>query len=385
MPQKFRISAPGKIILHGEHSVVYNQPAIAGPVNLRTYFTYQEATGEHIDFNFKRLDLNAKFTLKNANQFLNDFDCLEKYQPMEFLQKLRTSKETVLNYVDVTRELVDKEFMAIAATLYIFNRIFRSESILSFNAAFKIAIDSDISIGAGCGSSASYGVCLSAGFYTIASILNAHPITSFTDEMLAKISQWAFDSEVLMHERPSGIDNTICTYGKLVKFLRGQTPEAITTCTQIDILIVDTKVSRSTSQLVAKVAKFKDRFPYLAKSIFDAMGHLVNDVVGILEKANEDSFEELNSLVEVNNNLLRSIGVSHESLERIFAISARHGFNSKLTGAGGGGCAFVLLPKGYSELSGYHAMNKELKESGFDVTVTSIISGTGVDFLNFDC
>lgn len=382
MLRKFRISAPGKIILSGEHSVVYNQPAIAGPVNLRTYFTYNETKqSDHIVLNFKRLDLVVKVSLKNANQFLNDFDCLVQLQPMDFLLKLRTSKDFILNYVDIARELVDKEFMAIASTLYIFNRVFRSEKISSFNASFAVEIDSDISIGAGCGSSASYGVCLSAGFYTIATNLNSQTINSFSDEMLSKISQWAFDSEVLMHERPSGIDNTICTYGKLVKFLRGQQPEAIKTCTKIDILIVDTKVTRSTSQLVAKVAKFKERFPDLASSIFTAMGHLVNDFIGILENSNEKSFDELNSLVEVNNNLLRSIGVSHESLERIFAISDKHGFNSKLTGAGGGGCAFVLLPEKYSQLPGYHAMMNELKSSGFDVTATSIVSGTGVDLV----
>lgn len=383
MLQKFKISSPGKIILHGEHSVVYNQPAVAGPISLRTYFTFHETQSDYIQLNFVRLDLIAKISLKNANQFLNDIDCLEQYPPLEFLHKLKKSKDFILNYIEVERDLIDKESMAIASSLYILNRIFRSEKISNLMMTFKIEINTDISIGAGCGSSASFGVCLSAGFLTITSLIKSQQFDKFTDEMLAKISQWAFDSEVLMHERPSGIDNTICTYGKLVKFLRGKTPEAISTSTKIDILIVDTKVSRSTSQLVAKVAKFKERFPRLASSIFDAMGYLVSDVVAILESSNENTFKDLNNLVEVNNNLLRSIGVSHESLEKIFATSSRHGFNSKLTGAGGGGCAFVLLPKGYSEMPTFLTMLNELKEGGFEVTETSIISGTGVD-LTFD-
>lgn len=381
MLRKFKISSPGKIILHGEHSVVYNQPAIAGPISLRTYFTFNETQSDYIQLNFKRLDLIAKISLKNANQFLNDIDCLEHYQPIDFLLKLRDSKDFILKYVDVKKDLADKDSMAIASSLYILNRIFKNEKISNLTLSFEIIIDTDISIGAGCGSSASFGVCLSAGFFTIASIIKSEEFDNFNDEMLAKISQWAFDSEVLMHERPSGIDNTICTYGKLVKFLRGKAPEAISTSTKIDILIVDTKVSRSTSLLVAKAANFKDRFPRLANSIFDAMGYLVCDVVRILEESNENTFKDLNNLVEVNNNLLRSIGVSHESLERIFAISSKHGFSSKLTGAGGGGCAFVLLPKDYSEMPTFHAMLKELKEGDFEVTETSIISGIGVDLI----
>lgn len=51
----------------------------------------------------------------------------------------------------------------------------------------------------------------------------------------------------------------------------------------------------------------------------------------------DEAFPELGRLLRINNNLLRSIGVSHPSLEQIFAISERHGFASKLTGAGGGG------------------------------------------------
>jgi mevalonate kinase len=383
MLRKFRISAPGKIILHGEHSVVYGKPAIAGPINLRTYFTFNKINSNFIEFNYKRLDLIAQLSLDNANKFLSEIDCYEKLQPIDFLNKIRESKEFILNYIKVTRELSDKEFMAISSTIFILNRILRSEKILKIESSFEIEIDSEISIGAGCGSSASYGVCLAAGFLTIAKLIKSENLEKFSDQNLEKISQFAFDSEVLMHEKPSGIDNTICTYGQLVKFLRGQKPISISTNTQIDIVIVDTKVSRSTSQLVAKVANFKDRFPQLANSIFDAMGYLADDVVNILENQNENNFEDLNKLVEVNNNLLRSIGVSHQKLEQIFTISNFYGFNSKLTGAGGGGCAFILLPKDYENMEKYHQITNELKQNGFDITTTSIISGTGVD-LKFD-
>lgn len=49
-------------------------------------------------------------------------------------------------------------------------------------------------------------------------------------------------------------------------------------------------------------------------------------------------------LMELNHNLLNAMGVGHPTLDQIVAVTKRHGFYSKLTGAGGGGCAFVLVP-----------------------------------------
>jgi len=396
MSRKFEISAPGKIILHGEHSVVYNQPAIAGPIGLRTYFKFHETSNDHINFQYQRLNLTSKLSLVNANLLLSELDFNAEVQPMDFLQKFRSSRDFILKYVDhseAERKLNEKEEMAVGATLYIINRILRSENIKSISKGFDVTIDSDMSIGAGVGSSASYGVCLAAGFFVLSQIiikkLSDQQLKEFSfdgnSEMFEKISQWAFDSEVIMHEKPSGIDNTICTYGQLIKFSRGQVPEPIKTAGKIDILLVDTGVSRSTSHVVGKVANFKNKYSSLANSIFDAMGHLVNDVVAILEndKTEGERFKELALLVSVNNNLLRSLAVSHPSLERVFSIAESRGFNAKLTGAGAGGCAFILLPPNYEESENYRKLCEDLNAEEYHIMAT-IIGGRGVDFKFLD-
>lgn len=392
MSRKFEISAPGKIILHGEHSVVYNKPAIAGPIGLRTYFKFQETSNDHINFQYQRLSLTSKLSLASANLLLSELDCNEKVQPMDFLQKFRNSRDFILKYVEhseADRKLNDKEEMAVGATLYIINRILRNEKIKTISTGFDVTIDSDMSIGAGVGSSASYGVCLAAGFFILSQIINKRLTYqqfkefSFDNNtnVLERISQWAFDSEVIMHEKPSGIDNTICTYGQLIKFSRGQTPEPIKATGKVDILLVDTGVSRSTSHVVGKVANFKNKYPNLSSSIFDAIGHLVNDVVAILEndRTEDEKFQELALLVAVNNNLLRSIGVSHPRLERVFNIAESRGFNAKLTGAGAGGCAFVLLPSNYEETENYRKLCEDLNANDYHCMGT-IIGGRGVDF-----
>lgn len=202
---------------------------------------------------------------------------------------------------------------------------------------------------------------------------------AFNDELLTKISKWAFDSEVIMHEKPSGIDNTIATYGDIIKFCKGQEPEKIHLKRPIHIMIVDTAISRSTSRLVAHVAQLQETFPSTLNSIFDAMGHCVEDAVKVLAAEDDEEYEKLASLFSINNNLLRAIDVSHPALEKIFAIGELHGFKAKLTGAGGGGCAIILLPSDYLELNNYANLCDDLTKSHFSWKKT-MIGGTGVQF-----
>jgi len=384
---KFQVSAPGKVILHGEHSVVYGKPAIAGPINLRTYF-YCKAIDEPLfRINYLNLEFECSLTLDNINDFLKEINCLDEVEPMTFLSKLRESRDFIFKYVTLspTAKLSSSIEMAVGVTLFLLNKILKSESIDTVTKGCQIDISSDISIGAGLGSSASYGVCIAAGCYVISQLLKGVldgsniELYSFNELLMIKISQWAFDSEVLMHERPSGIDNTIATYGNMIKFCRGQEPITIYLKYPLNILIVDTCTSRSTSKLVSDVATLNSTFPTVIGPIFDAIGNLVQEAVKILSLENNDEYEKLEQLFTINNNLLRAIGVSHPKLEKIFEIAEAHGFKSKLTGAGGGGCAIILLPSDYLELNNYANLCDDLTKNHFPWKKT-VIGGFGVDF-----
>lgn len=103
----------------------------------------------------------------------------------------------------------------------------------------------------------------------------------------------------------------------------------------------------------------------------------------ILESATADDhdyFPRIERLVRINNNLLRSLGVSHPRLERVFTISESHGFASKLTGAGGGGYAIVLLPPGYEETVEFGRLGEALTADGFEWQATTI-GGAGVQIV----
>lgn len=57
-------------------------------------------------------------------------------------------------------------------------------------------------------------------------------------------------------------------------------------------------------------------------------------------------FYRLQKLIDLNQQLLVTLGVSHSSLDQLCHVTAKHGMHSKLTGAGGGGCAITLVTPG---------------------------------------
>uniref|UniRef100_A0A182NUR9 dolichyl-P-Glc:Man9GlcNAc2-PP-dolichol alpha-1,3-glucosyltransferase n=1 Tax=Anopheles dirus TaxID=7168 RepID=A0A182NUR9_9DIPT len=405
---QFAVSAPGKVILHGEHSVVYGHPAIAGSVGLRTYLNYTAleqqppgaSDGPVVIVEFRSIPFTATLSLESFDAFVREVDCCVSLQPDAFLEQLRTPGPfPFARFVrDPSAALTDpssKERMSLGSTLYIMNRVLRAEGVRSIEAAcfgaggFRLSLHSEMSIGAGLGSSASYGVCLAAGTYQLSRILKreltASSPTVMSPELAKKVSQWAFDSEIIMHVKPSGIDNEIATNGGLVRFRRGIGVDKVVGLRRpLHVLIVDTGVSRSTAKLVASTAKRLELFPRTIGPVLESMGGLVEEAIDLFESDDEPDtvYDRLSTLVSVNNNLLRSLGASHASLEQIFAISERYGFASKLTGAGGGGCAFVLLPAGFRELDSYAQLVDALTEAGFRSIETTVGVGAGVTLTN---
>lgn len=216
---------------------------------------------------------------------------------------------------------------------------------------------STIPIGAGLGSSASISVCLSAALLLqVRALSGPHPDQPWQESELQieRINRWAFVGEMCIHGNPSGVDNTVSAGGKAVLFQRptyGQSPTVtpLRNFPELPLLLVNTRQSRSTATEVAKVATLKQNHPIVTE-------HLLNAIHDVTESANklistpdfdsEDpkSLKHLGELITVNHGLLVSLGVSHPKLERIRALIDHAGIGwTKLTGAGGGGCAITIL------------------------------------------
>ncbi len=190
------------------------------------------------------------------------------------------------------------------------------------------------------------------------------------------------------------MDNYISTYGGVVVYSKGKM-ERIQKSPSIKVLLISTSVPRQTKQLVEKVsrnlkvclaginlfffspldkvARQLDESPDIIKPILSAMGEISNKCVEILREMGEapgggqrEHYDQLEELIDRNQKLLEAVKVSHPALERIVAIAEEHGLHAKLTGAGGGGFAYVLLPP-HVNVGAVKRAKERLKE-GFSVT-----------------
>lgn len=405
MPIEFSVSAPGKIILNGEHSVVYDKPALAGVIGLRTHVTLKETDNDYFKAKFDLFPtISPTYQLNTLNQFFKTIQ--SKFNTNDLLNELDKQHDDYLvaiqqfvqentnlddSTTDEQKSMLQKIMTAIVYLLTALETSYAAangmEPILKKGLSFEIK--SQIPIGAGLGSSAAFAVCVASAFY-VYTLTHSQPDFVKTFNQTASIderqffnntvSSWAFLSERIMHGTPSGLDNTVCTFGNVVQFTKNPKRFVdIAVNSTINIMLVNTAVSRNTSEIVRKVRELKSDHSQLIDHVLAAMGTLVDDVVEILENKNaasdEENYLKLKRLISINNNLLRALGVSHPVLEEIFSISERLGFGAKLTGAGAGGFAIILLPPSYSDSEEFQKLSREL--SHFETNVTTI-GGSGL-------
>ncbi|XP_055919121.1 mevalonate kinase [Eupeodes corollae] len=366
---KVKISSPGKVILHGEHSVVYKKPALAAVVGVRTRLDLFEVCDSSVCvFHLNSLQCSFEIQISEINTFVESF--------IQQQGAAGLGKDLLLKR---TREAVDAKFPDQSSvqvkTLHAIYYLLCGCLITSKNSALSsgsvLKISSELNIGAGLGSSASFGVCLATAFLILTKQISSQQYAS--EESLSLVSSWAFESERVMHGNPSGVDNTICTYGGIVRFTKGEPFSQIEVPKPLHVLLVDSKVSRSTAKLVEKVAILRIKFPKLIDLLWDSMEEVVEAATPIYQNLDDkENFGKLEELFRINNDLLSAIGVSHESLEKIFSIATRNKFSSKLTGAGGGGYAIILLPSDYKGRENYSVLCKELIAAGFGITETTV-------------
>lgn len=292
-----RASAPAKIILFGEHFVVYGEPAIVLAIDKRVRASAELRTDQRMYIN--SLDLGS-----------SGFFMGEQFHPERGGKEARTKLEPVR--------------IAIQRVLN------RSER----EAGVDVEIRSSIPVAAGLGSSAAVAAAVAAAVSRLLDV-------ELSGEEVFRI---AYEAERFVHGTPSGIDPAISTHGGVFLFRRDRGFTPLDVKEDMPLVIGDTGMERSTGDLVAMVRKRRKEYPSIIDPIIKAGGEISLRAVEALETGD---LHTLGYLMNLNHALLCAIGVSNETLERLVYAARKAGaLGAKLTGAGGGGCMIALcLPE----------------------------------------
>jgi mevalonate kinase len=312
-------TAPGKIILFGEHAVVYDRPAIAVPIN----------------------KVRARATIL-AN--------LQAESGEVLIQAPDINLEAYLN------NLSDDHPLAIAIW-----------SVVHELGAFRlpactIQISSTIPIASGMGSGAAISVAV------------IRSISAFLGKRLSDniVSELAYEVEKIHHGTPSGIDNTVITYNKPIFFQQGSPIHLLNLNMPFTLVIADTGKKSPTSITVGNVRKQWLSNKRYYEEIFDEIGQITSSARTIIEKG-EPAL--LGNLMNENHQLLQALDVSSPELDHLVHTANLAGaLGAKLSGGGGGGNMIALVDPQLA-----HTIAEELFNQGAASVFISQISTSSLE------
>lgn len=220
----------------------------------------------------------------------------------------------------------------------------------------RIEVYSEIPRAMGLGGSAAVAVA-------IIRALDRHHRIGLCDE---EVNALAYRCEQVAHGTPSGVDNTVATYGQLLVYRAGMPPEIDDLHLEqpVTLVIGMTGVESLTAKMVARVHEAWSK----NKGVYDRMFKAI-DVLTLqaLDALRRYDLERLGDLMNVCQGLLNGLQVSSWELEELIQIARENGaLGAKLTGGGGGGSMIALCPDGADKVAramqdaGYQAMEVQI-------------------------
>lgn len=274
--------AHGKIILMGEHAVVYDYPAIAIP------------------FKSSQVEVYVSRSQKKQHYIYSDL----------YKGPLLTSPSHMINIchlVELSLQCIPHE-----------------------GETLDIRVVSDIPAGRGMGSSAAVSVAL------------VRALADFYEVQLPyyQLAMLVNQAEVIAHESTSGLDTLITSSDYPVVYRKSDQPRAFTLDLDAYLVLADSGREGRTKLAVSRVAQLKADKPAYVKELMQTIGGFVDQAYRAIQAGDT---EELGRLMTYNHYYLNQMEVSNEHLDRIINASWLEGaLGAKLTGGGMGGCVIAL-------------------------------------------
>ncbi len=282
-------SAPGKIILFGEHAVVYGRPAIAAPLTTVQATATVTPAAPGCGLLLELPDMGERVPVSGAST----------HGPLARVAMLALSALGIDRAPDWT-----------------------------------LTVRSTIPVASGLGSGAAAATA----------IVRALAAAAGSTLSPAQVSALVFESEKLFHGTPSGVDNTVIAYGLPVWFVRGEPPQPFTIAQPFTVVIGDTGIPSPTSITVGDVRLGWQAEPGRFEALFDAVDRVVRAARRSIAGGDVDP---LGPLMDQNHGLLQAMGVSSPELDRLCQAARQAGaLGAKLSGGGRGGNMIALARPG---------------------------------------
>ena len=325
----FVSSAGGKVIISGEHSVVYGKPAIAFSIDKKTTMELKgyKSTPSSNDFAVVNLDdLKMKTTITKSE--------LIDYINNKIVLDYKNENKYKSHLIHVIKIICDKIMKFDIAKI---------EIIITYinNNYFEASFTSEIPVGFGLGSSAAYNICIVNGICNL--INNLYGGGPFKDE---EILELANEGEKIFHNgTPSGIDVSCSLKGGIINFKNIKEQKNINISDnnffmkRIQFLLINSNIKRNGGEFIKIVSDFKKHnLPIFNQTIND-IETVTNNIINLLSKENSDENDCIKffELIKENQKLLKKICVSNDKIDEIINLLENNNFVGKISGAGGGG------------------------------------------------
>lgn len=286
-----KASAPGKVILFGEHAVVYNRPALAVPVNqVQVDVEVSDSSAAGVWITAPIIDLQAELSTLPADHPIGS----------------------------------------------VILKVFQHFGIAT-PPNITLTIASTIPVAAGLGS----GAAVSVAVIRALSAFLSHPLSN------EQINELVFEIEKLHHGTPSGIDNTVITYNMPVYYIKGKPIETFKAGKPFTIVIGDTGIPAPTKESVGDVRRLWLRDANRFEEIFNEVAQLSLIARRSIESGRP---EMLGELMDQNHELLQQMTVSSPELDTLVLAARQAGaLGAKLSGGGRGGNMIALVDSASAE------------------------------------
>lgn len=245
---KFKVSAPGKIILYGDNLAMYERNVVAASLDLRTTLKFYELPNKesiiHLDLPDINLSLIVSLEFVLNFFFDNHVDVTDNIKLLKHVQYFITENGMWTTY---------EQRFSLQTFFFLFINMIHYEKLQT--KSFYIYLTTQLPIGSGLGSSSSFAVCIAACFLQWGR-LQKGDVGGFSDIHIEIISEYVKSCEEVVQNYVIQADNDVCSYGQVVRYYYDykQKGVQILDVPKLNIILIDSRISKNKHEQMEQMA-----------------------------------------------------------------------------------------------------------------------------------